>query len=217
LSAGELSRKPIKTWSLLVPGDASQFEIQPPSQWRSDKIATKQVDRSAARHAPLISLDFSHTNGFKLEKGMSAGEFRLVSNYLPGYVSSYIRSKAAVELSPEQLDSLPKSIKDEMSRMLSPEWDSQSGLAIGPRFRPDTPKILIIDSFNQAIFALTSLRRLDQKSEFVVAATQFLHSYLEQWKDNPVSVDQLAFLNKAATPAEQEFAFALKTSLSVNP
>ncbi len=217
VSTGNNSKKLLKTWSLLIPGDDRQFNALSPAAWRVEQKTTQMADRLAARHAPLMFVDYSATASAGLSKGVSASGFRLVSGYLPGYVSSFARSEAKAEISSEQLAALPKAVADEVRRATAPEWDSQIGIVIGPRFAPNTPKLMIADSFHYVISNFSNRGLLDKKSDFVVSAVQELRSYLKSGKNVPIAPDQLSFLSSAKTPLEKEIANAMRLSLLANP
>jgi hypothetical protein len=216
IGVGSDSKRPLKTWSLLIPGDDRQFNAQSPAAWRVEQKTTQMVDRLAARHAPLVSVDFSVATGPGLGRGSSASGFRLVSRYLPGYVTTFARSEARTELSPEQLATLPKAVADEVLRVSAPEWDSQMGLVVGPRFAPGTPREMIAESFHYVISSFSMRGLLDKKSNFVAPALQTLGSYLKSGKGAPLSPDQLSFLSSAQTPLEREIADAMRLSLLAN-
>ncbi len=217
VGAGNNSKRPLKAWSLLIPGDDRQFNASSPAAWRVEQKATQMVDRLAVRHAPLKFIDYSVTAGAGLGKGASASGFRLVSGYLPGYVSSFARNEAKTEISPEQLATLPKAVADEVLRVTAPEWDSQMGLVVGPRFAPGTPREMIAESFHYVISSFSMRGLLDKKSDFVAPALQALGSYLKSGKGAPLSPDQLSFLSSAQTPLEREIADAMRLSLLANP
>lgn len=217
VTTGGNSRRPLKTWSLLLPADDPRFDIKSSAAWRVEKRATQLVDKQAARHAPLMYVDHSIPVGAGLSKGMGASGIRLVSSYLPGYVSSFARNDAQTVLSDEQLATLPKAVADEVRRAVAPEWDSQVSLSLGPRFAADTPKLMIAESFHYAISSFSMHGSLDKKSDFVISAIQFLRFYLQKGRSDLITSDQLSFLSAAKTPLEREIAAAMRLSLLVNP
>lgn len=214
LSTGDQSRRPLKTWSLLVPGDDRQFKVLSPSMWRVEQRTSSLVDKLAARHAPLVFIDYSPVSETGLGVGHNATGFRLMSSYLPGYVTTFARSVVQIEWSSEQLATLPKSIADEVQRATAPEWDSQMKVVVGPRFAPDTSKEMIADGFHYAISSFARQGLLNEESKFVKMALSSLHTYLQSGANTPFTPSQLTFLSSAQTPLEKEVAAAMQISLS---
>lgn len=213
LSASPTSKRPLKTWSLLIPDAKPQLTPGDPAFWHAGINPSGLVDRLMSEQLALVFADFSIAPGATLPTVSNAGgTFRVVSTYLPGYVSGFALSNSQREISAAALADLPQDVANEVRRATAPEWDTQMALVIGSRFAPPTPKPLIAQSLHEAVSRLIKQGSLSADSQFVQTALLQLASQIRTPAVSGAVLD-LSFLSLATTGPEKEMATAMKLSL----
>ncbi|HEU0140200.1 MAG TPA: hypothetical protein VFQ79_10830 [Bryobacteraceae bacterium] len=208
------SRRPLRQWSLLLPGLDSKLSADVSSLWQTETAQTDMVDRLASKHVPLKYLHFKVKPGYEMAAGGAALEVRIISKYAPGYVTAFSRSKPAKELPPAGMAELAKDVVDQIAKVLEPEFDSRMELVIGPRFDRDTPMATVASSFDFAMQHFTVRGDMTDASEFAKSCTAAIRWYTESATESiNVAPPALDCTTKAQTQREKEIAHAMRLSL----
>jgi hypothetical protein len=214
LGASAGSRRALQQWSLLVPTEDARFAVQTPALWTAQSEETAMVDRPAPKHLLLKYIHFIASAGTEIPVAASVPGFRLVSSNLPGYVTSFARSRVDRPFSSAALTGVSKNLSARVATTTAPEWDSQLRLVIGPRFLPETETLTIAAGFHYALEHFLSRQELQEDSNFVKGAMASLEAYMQVAISGPFRPGQLEFLSAAQTPLEKEMAQAMAISLT---
>lgn len=214
VGASGKSRGALQQWSLLVPGEDPKFTVAPLVLWNAQLENTSMVDRPAPKHLPLKYIHFNAAAGAEIPAGASVPGFRLVSANLPGYVTSFARSRVSRPFSAAALTGVSKTVSDRVAAATAPEWDAQLRLVVGPRFLPETETLMIAAGFHYALQHFLSRQELLEDSSFVKGAMASLDAYTQNGSTGPFQAGQLQFLSAAQTPLEKEMAEAMAISLT---
>ena len=108
-------------------------------------------------------------------QGAGARGFKILSPNKPGFVPVFVYGAAKVL-------AVPGELPDEVSSQLKPLMgvaDSKSVMTLGPRFKPDTHKVIIVSDLLSGINRLTSAHKLDADSPFLKEAVTALRGYMQ--------------------------------------
>jgi len=145
-----------------------------------------------------------------LPKGLAIGGFRVVSSYKPGLTLAYAQAAVESEYTEAAARTLPPAVAEQLSRIMSPDWDTAQVMTVGPKFTTGDPKELIAMDFHRGLSQLAVTGALKADSPFVSSAISALISHMQ----SPGSAGPpLDFLEKAAPGLETEVAVAMKLSL----
>ncbi len=214
IGASGKSRGPLQQWSLLVPAEDPKLVAGAPARWNAQQENTDMVDRPAPKHLLLKYIHFNAVAGAEVAAGGSVPGFRVVSSNLPGYVTSFARSKASNPFSPAALKGVSKALFDRVAAAASPEWDAQLRLVVGPRYLPQTETLMIATGFQYALEHFSARGELQEDSPFVKGAMASISAYVQNRSTGPFQPGQLQFLSAAQTPLEKEMAEAMAISLT---
>jgi hypothetical protein len=97
----------------------------------------------------------------------SGSGFQIRSKFLPGITGAFASTAVAYQLP----NSLPEEVVNQLSSVLSPEYDWKSSVTIGPKFNPDNgpsrDPVWIADDYRLAIEKLRIEGKLGQDSAFI--------------------------------------------------
>ncbi len=211
------ARQAIMNCYLPLPSPESVRDIQQPSGWGNSSF---NLGLASSNIGEMSGIGwFSRGEAHAVRPGSQLHAFRVTSVNRPGFVTVYVRGNAHVL-------AVPGELPDEVSKQLLPlrrlENDSQPLLTIGPRFRPDTNKIVIAGEFFAGISRLIGHHQLDAEAAFVKEALSVLKTYLEaaqQQGNTPAEQfigPPLQFSQKPSPGLETEIYEALKLSLDIS-
>lgn len=214
VAAAAGSRRALAEWSLLIPGEAGRVSATP-TGWDARIENTNMPDRNVPGPAILEYVHFTAQDRRELAPGAAISGLRLRSRYLPGYATSFAKSKANRPLTPQQLSLLPPTARQKLQSVLAPHWDHRAITVLSPRFAPDTPLQVVAAALHFSIQHLGRTgRRLDLNRPFAQSALSTLQSAIEQARETAFSETELGFLEGAETEAEKEVAQVVRISLT---
>jgi len=214
---GLKARSPIERWVMAVPMNDSLLQAVHPS-WGSARKGTRIVplmNPGAVGPNRMVELEWvaPNANSF-VAAGGAAASFSLVGSYRPGFTMYAARGRATREFDAQLAASLPKPVADQLLLAMSPAWDSQRQVTLGPWFPPNAPLLYVAANFRYGITRLTHFRLLDHNSPFVTGAVSTLGSYIESGADTFLDPERMEFLSSAAPGLESEIANAIRLTLT---
>lgn len=212
LANGTNARLPVAKLTLLVPANDLKFKAAHPA-WRAVRDETDDARDAMPSTVRLGTVEWNATAASLLGRGAASTGFALTSGFAPGFTTVSIKGQLEREHAVALFASLPKAVATQLELVMSPAWDSQLGLTLGPRFPRDVPQLMVADNFNYGIGALVRRRALNGSSAFVVGALDTLSAFLQSGGIAPLGPDRLAVLAKAAPGLEAEIAESLRLSL----
>jgi hypothetical protein len=213
VSTSVVSRKPLWRWSILMPAQDERLVGDGSPGWRLEHEGTGMVDQFAATGEPLKYVHFTAEPGFELPVAKGVVSLRLVSQYSPGYVSSFARSRVDRELPASALLSLPEPVRKRVADATQPHWDAQLRLVVGPRYRRSISKRTVAAGMLYAVQHFVSRNDLDSTSDFARTALESLKSYTSAETLPPDADGMFGFLPAARTAKEKELADTIRMSL----
>lgn len=216
LAVETTSRRPLAEWQVWVPDDPD-LRVEVPPLWSSRGSATGIPDRFVAGPALLRTVSFIAPPGQGLPSGGATAGLRLISGFLPGYVTAFARSVPARPFPATELASLPETLQQRIREILSSPWSAQPVTVPGPRFAPGTSPPVRAAALHHSIQHFVVSGRLQGDSQFVREALSTLWSRMQSGIEVPFRPEELAFLDTARTAAEKELVEVMRLSLLENP
>ncbi len=209
----ETAHTPIQKWTLVAPAEDTKFAAKHPT-WKSHPNVGTEARDIMPSPTPLVAVEWSATDTTRVAAHTAIGAFSVTSTYSPGFTTASFRGSVKNEYTEEVAATLPKPVADQLAKVLTPAWDSQLRLTLGPRFAPDTTKTVIAANFHYGISALARRGALHADSAFVSGALEALGSFLTSNGASSLDPESLSFLSQAAPGVETEIANALRWSLA---
>ncbi len=210
ITAALQSRRPLRRWSLLIPGLDDELTPDAPAPWQVEQEETEMVDRLASKHMPLKYVHFANGLDTGLRAGSDGVRLSIRSRHAPGYLTAFTTSTISREVPTTAIARLPKAVADELRRASAVHRQGQTSLVLGPRFDRDTPMATVASSFDYAIQHFTMNGEIEKTSQFAKSATDSIRKYLESSGGVDLVLD---FLSEATSEREREIAGAMRMSL----
>ena len=207
------SPKLLQRWSLLVSSDVETL-VQVGGNWRAENQATQMTDKAIAGRSPLHFIEVSPASAAASAPTASDLEIQLTSTYLPGYVTSFVRSASPNDIAADVLQGLPAATVAKIQMIRQPHWDARTIVVPGPRYPPGSPTLLVVSSLHRSIQPLVLRRKLDANSQFVKRAQAALKAALESGQERGFTEAELAFLPEAESSEETTLSNVLEVTLS---
>lgn len=208
---GQPAKQSLREMSFFIPAAAQLAGSHP--LWRASQIATNESSRLPVPNASqLTELTWTAPAAQPLMPGGVLGGFQLTANALPGFITVLGRGAVANEYSTSMEAQLPDAVKTQLKQVLTPAWDGNTSITIGPKFQPGTPQIIIAADFYTGIRILVHHKLLDANSPFVTSTLTALQTFINS-QQQMFDISQLD-LSRAHSGLEQQVATALSISLS---
>jgi hypothetical protein len=161
-------------------------------------------------------IDWTANNAnLSIAPGTAPQGFAVDSTSLPGFINMMFQGASqSNQYSPDAVASLPKEVRDQLTRVFNAAQDAQSSMVIGPRFAKGTSQSTIAQNFFFGLQVLVVHRKLDRNSPFVQRAWQLLNDQLHSQDQMHLDAASFDFKNDAKTPLEKEIANALENAFA---
>ncbi len=210
ISNGVNARQPVAKITLLIPTEYSEAEAHHPT-WKIERPKSASLRDLESPTRPVAPVEWSAETSQPIQPGGSATGFSMNSKYRPGFTQVILKGRTTKgEYTSEIAATLPQPVRDQVDKVLTPAWDSQTRLVLGPQFPKDASQLDIAQNLLYGISVLSRHGDLSPDSSFVKGAISTLRAHLESGSVTSLDASRMTFLSNAKPGLEAEIANALQ-------